>query len=77
MIFSNLLINPFFYEAFCNFFVINIFNIYIKYLKIYQINIIKKIKKGCKENLRKDIKIFLKKKKRKSNDMVKNVTKIS
>ena len=33
--------------------------------KIYQLNIVKKIKKGCKKRLVKDIKIFLKKKKEK------------
>ena len=33
MIFSNLLINPFFCEAFCNFFVLNVFNIYMKISK--------------------------------------------
>ena len=41
-----------------------------------QLNIIKKIKVGYKKNLLKDIKIFLKKKKKKSDNMVVNVTKI-
>ena len=41
-----------------------------------QLNIIKKIKVGYKKNLLKDIKIFLKKKKKKSGNMVVNVTKI-
>ena len=36
-----------------------------------------KIKKHCKKKLVKDIKIFLKKKNKKSNNMVENVTKIS
>ena len=36
-----------------------------------------KIKKDCKKKLVKDIKIFLKKKNKKSNNMVVNVTKIS
>ena len=34
------------------------------------LNIIKKIKKGCKKKLVKDIKTFLKKKKKKINNMV-------
>ena len=42
---------------------------------MYQLNIIKKIKKHCKKAS--DIKIFLKKKKKKSDNMVVNVTKIS
>ena len=37
----------------------------------------KKIKKECKNKLVKDIKIFLKKKKKKSDNMVVNVRKIS
>ena len=41
-----------------------------------QLNIIKKIKVGYKKILLKDIKIFLKKKKKKSDNMVVNVTKI-
>ena len=45
-------------------------------MSIYQLNIIKKIKKDYKEKLLKNIKIFLKKKKKKSNNMVVNVTKI-
>ena len=45
--------------------------------KVYQLNIIKKIKKANKEKLAKDIKIFLKKKKKKSGNMVVNVINIS
>ena len=45
--------------------------------KTLQLNIIKKIKKVYKKKLAKDIKIFLKKKKKKSGNMVVNVTKIS
>ena len=45
--------------------------------KIYQLNIIKNIKKYYKKKLVKDIKIFLMKKKEKSNNMAINVTKIS
>ena len=41
------------------------------------LNIIKKIKKDCKNKLVKDVKIFLKKKKKKSNNVDMNVTKIS
>ena len=47
--------------------------IYIyKCLKIYQLNIIKKIKKDNKKKLVEDIKIFLKKKKEKSDNMIQN-----
>ena len=52
-------------------------NTFFSYLKIYQLNIIKKIKKGYKKELVKDIKVFLKKKKKKSDNIVMNVTKIS
>ena len=45
--------------------------------KIYQLNIIKNIKKYYKKKLVKDIKIFLMKEKEKSNNMAINVTKIS
>ena len=38
--------------------------------KNYQLDIINKIKKDCKRNLVKDIKIFPKKKKNKSDNMV-------
>ena len=44
---------------------------------MYQLNIIKKIKKDCKKKLVKDSKTFLKKKKKKANNMVVNVAKIS
>ena len=44
--------------------------------KIYQLNIIKKIKKDCKKKLVKDIKTFLKKKKKNSDNMLVNITKI-
>ena len=64
MTFLNLSINPVFYNFFLS------LSLYIKFLKIYQLNIIKK-------KLVKDIKIFLKKKKKKSDNMVVNVTKIS
>ena len=36
-----------------------------KCLKTYQLNIIKKIKKNCKKKLLKDIKVFVKKRKKK------------
>ena len=41
---------------------------------MYQLNINKKIKKGYRKNLMKDIKIFLKKKKEKSDSMVKKIS---
>ena len=44
---------------------------------IHQQNFIKKIKKYYKKKLVKDIKIFLKKGKKKSNNMVGNVTNVS
>ena len=44
---------------------------------MYQPNIIKKIKKNFKKKLTQAIKIFVKKKKKKSDNMVMNVTKIS
>ena len=40
-------------------------------------NIIKKMQRNCKKKLLKDIKIFVKKKTRKSSNTVMNVTKIS
>ena len=49
-----------------------IFFTYIKILKIYQLDIIKIIKKDFKNQLVKDIKIFLKKIKKKSNSIVVN-----
>ena len=53
------------------------FYIYKKCLKINQLNIIEIIKKNYKiKKLVKDIKAFLKKKKKKSNKMVVNDTKI-
>ena len=45
-------------------------------IKLYQQNIIKKIKKDYKKKLLENIKIYLKKKKKKSDNMVVNVTKI-
>ena len=51
--------------------------IYIKSLKIYQLNIIKNIKGDYRKKLVKVFKIFLKKKKKKSKNMVVNITKIS
>ena len=45
--------------------------------KNFQVNLMKKIKKDYKRTLVKDINIFLKKKKKKSNIMVVNITKIS
>ena len=62
-----------FYKPFYNFFHIYIFFIYIdKCLRIYQLNIINKIKEDFQ-----DIKIFLTRKKEKSHDIVVSVTKIS
>ena len=53
------------------------FYIYKKCLKIHQLNIIEIIKKNYKiKKLVKDIKAFLKNKKKKSNKMVVNDTKI-
>ena len=45
--------------------------------KTYQLYIVEKIKKDYEEKLVKDIKIFLKRKKKSSNNMAKNVRKIS
>ena len=60
------------YNFFCNFF-LQFFFIYIKrWAKYYKEN-----KEILQKNLAKDIKIFLKKTKKKSNNMVVNVTKIS
>ena len=54
------------------------FYIYKKCLKIHQLNIIEIIKKDYKiKKPVKDIKVFLKKKKKKSNKMVVKDTKIS
>ena len=47
-----------------------------KCLKIHQLDIIIIIEKGCKNKLMKDIKVFLKKTEKKSNNMVVNDTKI-
>ena len=66
-----------FYIFFYNFFFLYIFFHIYKCLKIYQVANIKKIKKDYKKKLVKDIKIFLRKKKKKSNNMVVNVTTIS
>ena len=67
-------------SVFINFFItflIIIFSYIQQCLKIYQLNIIKKIKEYYKKKLEKDIKIFLKKKKKNSNNMVMKVKKIS
>ena len=48
-----------------------------KCLKIHQLNINKITKKGCIKKLVKDIKVFLRRKKKKSNNMVVKDTKIS
>ena len=53
------------------------FSYVYKFLNIYQLNIIKKVKKDYQKKLIKDIKIFLKKKNERSDNMVMNVTKIS
>ena len=66
MAFLNLPINTFLVSFFYRFFII--FFICIKYLKLCQLNIIKEINKGfkkTKKRLVKDIKIFLKRKKKK------------
>ena len=47
-----------------------------KSLKLYQLSIIKKIKKDYKKTLAKDIEVFQKKKKKKNDKVVLNVTKI-
>ena len=69
--FLNLPINPFFNEFF------NKFMCFFHTHKNHQLNIIKKIKKDYQKKLAKDIKIFQKKKRKKSNNMVVNVTNIS
>ena len=64
---------------FLNPFILYIFScasINMSRIKLYQQNIIKKIKKDYKKKLLKNIKICLKKKKRKNDNMVVNVTKI-
>ena len=58
-----------------NNFFIKLFHIY-KNLEIHQLNIIKIVKKDYKRNLVKDIKVFVKKKKEKKQQMVMNDTKI-
>ena len=73
--FLNLLINPFcipFYKSF-----IDIFFKYIKASKILSAKYYQENKEDCKKKLVKDTKIFLKQKKKKINNMVANVTKIS
>ena len=55
----------------------NIFFIYTKCLKIYYLNIIKKIKKDCKKKARKRYQNLSKEEKEKNNNVVVNVTKIS
>ena len=47
-----------------------------KSLKLYQLSIIKKIKKDYKKTLAKDIQVFQKKKKKINDKVVLNVTKI-
>ena len=64
MIKLHLPINAFFYKFLFNSFY-NFVPYIKKFLKIYHLNIIKKIKKDYKKKLVKDIKIFLKKKKKK------------
>ena len=44
---------------------------------MHQLNIIKKIKKGYKKRLVKDVKIFLKAEEKKNNNMMVNIIKIS
>ena len=46
-------------------------------LRIYQLNLIKKSKIDCSKQVMNDIKMFLKKNKRKRSEMVVKVTKIS
>ena len=53
------------------------FSYVYKFLNIYQLNIIKKVKKDYQKKLIKNIKIFLKKKNEKGDNMVMNITKIS
>ena len=53
------------------------FSYIYKFLNIYQLNIIKKVKKDYQKKLIKDIKIFLKKKNEKGDNMIMNITKIS
>ena len=66
-----------FYKSFCKLICIIFFSNVQKCLKICELNIIKKIKKDNKKKLPKNIKIFLKEKKRKNDNMVVNVVKIS
>ena len=67
-------VNPFFIIFLVNFFII-FFPFTQNCLKIYQQNTVNKIKKYYKKKLAKDIKISLKKKK--NNNVVANITKIS
>ena len=57
--------------------IIIVFFIYIKMFKTLSAKYYKENKRKIKKKLMKDIKIFLKKKKKKSENMVVNVTKIS
>ena len=57
--------------------IIIVFFIYIKMSKTLSAKYYKENKRKIKKKLMKDIKIFLKKKKKKSENMVVNVTKIS
>ena len=80
--FLNFLMNSFFINFFMIFLYIYIYFSYIqKCLKPYQLNIIKKINEDCffeKKDIKimKDIKIILKREKKKRHNMVMNVTKI-
>ena len=64
-----------------NKFIFYIFYFFFSYtkkcLKFYQLNIIKKIKKDYRKKLVRNIKILLKKNKKKGNNMVEKVTKTS
>ena len=61
------ILSPFFYKRFNNFFFINLFyksfSYIYKYLKLYQLNIIKKIKKEYKKRARERYQYLPKKKK--------------
>ena len=74
MTFLNLSINPFFIKIFIHFFII--FFIYIKMSKNLSAKYYQENKERLQKKLVKDIKIFLKKRKKKSDNMLMNVTKI-